>query len=231
MQGYILNTAPVKNEDLIVHILTPVSIKRLYRFYGSRHSIVHRGKKIDFEEEGNGLFLPKLRNVVHLGFAWEKSLDRVYVWQRFIGLLHKHLWEVYALDSFYFEMLQKGGEKMHRQNPLRVGLEMYAELLGFEGRAEHTSPYIQGERYQSIGIDTPSAKNESERGGETCFVCGERLGARISLGRAFLFAHPYCIGGRVFVKDMILEFLALKSALHVPDGEVEGLWEVLIKGF
>ncbi|PAF42344.1 recombination protein RecO [Helicobacter sp. 11S02596-1] len=203
MQGYILNTIPVKNEDLIAQILTPFAIKRLYRFYGARHSIVHLGKKIDFEEEGNGLFLPKLRNVIHLGFAWENNLDRSYVWQRFIRLLSKHLFDIYELDSFYFDMLEDGAKKMFKQNPLRVVLEMYAGLLDFEGRGDR---------------------------GQKCFVCGEKISEEISLARAFLFAHPSCIGGARFPQDQIVEFLASKSTLHLDDEVVERLWEILMKG-
>ncbi|PAF47411.1 recombination protein RecO [Helicobacter sp. 12S02232-10] len=203
MQGYILNTIPIKNEDLIVHILTPFGIKRLYRFYGARHSIIHLGKKIDFEEEGNGFFLPKLRNVMHLGYPWENNLDRVYIWQRFIGLLNKHLFDIYELDSFYFNMLQDGAIKLSKQNPLRVGLEMYAELLSFEGRGDK---------------------------GERCFICGSKTGEQISLARAFLFAHPTCIGGKTFKKSDILKFLALKTTLHFCDEDVERMWEILTKG-
>ncbi|PAF43411.1 recombination protein RecO [Helicobacter sp. 11S03491-1] len=203
MQGYILNTLPVKNEDMIVHILTPTSIKRLYRFYGARHSMIHIGKKIDFEEEGGGIFLPRLRNVMHLGHHWENTLERVYVWQRFIRLLNTHLIDVYELDSFYFDMLNRGANKLSIQNPLRVALEMYAELLGFEGRDDR---------------------------GRQCFVCGEATNHEVGLGRAFLFGHLRCIGGRAFHKDKILEFLSTKSTLHLEDKIIEGMWEVLIKG-
>lgn len=51
MQGYILSMQKTRNEDMIVKILTPMYIKTLYRFYGTRHSIINIGRKIDFEEE------------------------------------------------------------------------------------------------------------------------------------------------------------------------------------
>ncbi|PAF50641.1 recombination protein RecO [Helicobacter sp. 13S00477-4] len=204
MQGYILNTIPVKNEDMLVHILTPLSIKRLYRFYGARHSIVHLGKKIDFEEEGNGLFLPKLRNIMHLGYSWESDLDRVYVWQRFMRLLGKHLFDIYELDNFYFNMLEMGADRLCKQNPLRVVLEMYAELLSFEGRDDK---------------------------GRQCFICGNNIGNEVALGRSFLFAHAKCIGGsRAFKKIQILDFLSQKSTIGMNDDIVEKIWEILKQG-
>ncbi len=49
MQGYIIHITRVKDEDLIVTILTQNVIKTTYRFYGARHSSVHLGYKIDFE--------------------------------------------------------------------------------------------------------------------------------------------------------------------------------------
>ncbi|PAF53101.1 recombination protein RecO [Helicobacter sp. 13S00482-2] len=203
MQGYILKIIPLKNEDIIAHILTPNSIKRLYRFYGARHSIIHLGKKIDFEEQENGIFLSRLRNVIHLGYRWENDLNRVYVWQRFIQMLHTHLFDVYEIDRFYFEMLESGAKKIKVQNPLRVALEMYAELLGFEGRDDKS---------------------------QSCFVCGGILEKKISLGRAFLLGHPNCLKGNVFdIKD-ILDFLHSKQTLHLDDDTVEKMWGILLKG-
>lgn len=204
MQGYIINTTAVKNEDVLVRILTPKAIKRLYRFYGARHSIVHIGKKIDFEEEGNGFFLPRLRNIMQLGYKWEGNLERVYIWQRFIRLLDAHLLDISQLDSFYFDMLEKGAQKLLRQNPLRVVLEMYAELLEFEGRNDR---------------------------GEICFICGETLGQDVSLGRAFLFGHPHCIQAKIFQKASIVQFLSKKTAIDLQDYIVEEIWEILCKGF
>lgn len=204
MQGYVINTVAAKNEDMIVRILTLKTIKRLYRFYGARHSIIHVGKKIDFEEEGNGFFLPRLRNIMQLGHKWENDLDRVYVWQRFIRLLDTHLHDIYELDSFYFNMLQKGAQKLLNQNPLRVVLEMYAELLEFEGRNDR---------------------------GEKCFVCGETIGENVSLARSFLFGHPQCIRAKVFQKALIVQFLSTKTTIDLQDYVVEEFWEVLNRGF
>lgn len=203
MQGYVLRTIPLKNEDIIVHILTHHSLKRLYRFYGARHSIIHLGKKIDFEEQSNGVFISRLRNVVHLGYKWESDLSRVYVWQRFIQMLHSHLFDVYELDKFYFEMLENGAQKLKVQNPLRVALEMYAELLKFEGRDDK---------------------------GDRCFLCGEALEDGVSIGRAFLLGHPHCIKGNIFNRQDIFDFLHTQQTLHLDDEIVEKMWGVLLKG-
>ncbi len=74
MQGYILHTQSIKDEDLIVYILSPTQVIKSFRFYGMRHSNILNGYKIDFELEENLRFLPRLKDVIHLGFSW--ILDR-----------------------------------------------------------------------------------------------------------------------------------------------------------
>lgn len=112
MQGYILSMQKTRNEDMIVKILTPMYIKTLYRFYGTRHSIINIGRKIDFEEEPSMTFLPKLKHILHLGFKWESDSARYYVWQHFIKLFYKHLIDVYEIDEFYFRLLEEGAQKI-----------------------------------------------------------------------------------------------------------------------
>jgi hypothetical protein len=51
MQGFIVNINRVKEEDLIVSILTKDKLHTLYRFYGARHGSINIGFKIDFEIE------------------------------------------------------------------------------------------------------------------------------------------------------------------------------------
>lgn len=205
MQGFILSIRKVKNRDLILRILTPSKILDLYRFYGVRHSILALGKKIDFDTERNALFLPKLRNILELGHSWEKEYSRVYVWQFFIALLSAHLKEIEEIEPFYFELLEKGAKKNKRQNPMRVALEMSADLIGYEGR---------------------NARAHHNR----CFVCDEELGDEVSLGQAFLFAHPFCISGDCFNKEKILEFLDSGLSVHLSDDEIELLWKILSLG-
>ena len=49
MQGYIINLNRVKDEDLIVTILSKGRLETLYRFYGARHGTINIGFKIDYE--------------------------------------------------------------------------------------------------------------------------------------------------------------------------------------
>ena len=60
MQGYIIDIKPVKDDDLIVSILTENELLTTYRFYGARHSNINIGYKIDFEliDAGGGLGIP-----------------------------------------------------------------------------------------------------------------------------------------------------------------------------
>ena len=204
MQGYILQMQKTRTEDMIVKILTQRDIKTLYRFYGARHSIINIGRKIDFEEQTQLGFLPKLKHIVHLGYRWESQHDRYYIWQHFIKLLYKHLADVYEIDSFYFELLDSGANKLMLQNPKRVVLEMYATLLNHEGRA-------------FVNV-------ESEM---QCFVCQQRLADSAALGRAFLLAHKECIGGRAFILEKMSSFLQTQSTILLEDDEVDHLWEIL----
>lgn len=204
MQGYILSMRRTKGEDMIVRVLTPTYIKTLYRFYGARHSIINLGHKIDFEEELQLSFMPKLKNLLHLGHRWEKQRHRFYIWQSFIKLLDKHLSDVLEIDEFYFSLLNQGALAFEAQNPKRVALEMYASILNFEGRANVTE--------------------------NKCFACGENLEAKVALGRAFLFAHQQCIGGKSFPLAQILNFLHTQNTILFEDEQIDELWEILNLG-
>ena len=78
MQGYILHKTSIKNQDLLLRVLTPNKLIELYRFYGMRHSIIDTGRKIDFDIQHNGYFIPKMRNILQLSYPWEKEYERVY---------------------------------------------------------------------------------------------------------------------------------------------------------
>ena len=41
MQGFIVNLNKVKEEDLIVTIVSRNSLDTLYRFYGARHGVIN----------------------------------------------------------------------------------------------------------------------------------------------------------------------------------------------
>ena len=64
MQGYIIDIKPVKDDDLIVAILTEHEVLTTYRFYGARHSNINLGYKIDFELENTRANIPRLKDVI-----------------------------------------------------------------------------------------------------------------------------------------------------------------------
>ena len=86
MQGYILRVQKVRDEDLLVFVLTPNLLVKSYRFFGARHSNIMTGYKIDFELEQEAKFLPKLRSILHLGFKWLLERDKLIIWQQFTFL-------------------------------------------------------------------------------------------------------------------------------------------------
>jgi len=87
MQGYIINFNPVKDEDLIVTVLTKESVLTLYRFYGARHSHINLGYKIDFEAKSSiKSTIPQLSGVLHLASKWNLEHARMFIWQPFVKL-------------------------------------------------------------------------------------------------------------------------------------------------
>ena len=202
MQGYILNITKAKNEDLIVTILTQKRIHTLYRFYGARHSTINLGYKIDFEIEYQLGYLPKLRNITHLGYSWLKEMQKNLVWQQFIKLYYNHLKDLEEVESFYIELLDKIAKKLTKQNPYRAIIEGYVELLEHEGRL-HTEPY--------------------------CFVCETHV-EDPALARAFLPAHPACIGQESFSKTKLSYLYSYKDAQFFDDEEIQRLWQIILQG-
>ncbi|GAA6982281.1 recombination protein RecO [Helicobacter pylori] len=204
MQGFLLQTQSIRDEDLIVHVLTKNQLKTLYRFYGKRHSVLNVGRKIDFEEENDDKFLPKLRNILHLGYIWEREMERLFFWQRFCTLLFSHLEGVHSLDSIYFDTLDDGANKLSKQHPLRVILEMYATLLNFEGRLQS---------YNS------------------CFLCDKKLERSATLAQGFVLAHPSCLKSKSLDLEKIQAFFRTQSTIDLETEEVEELWRTLNLGF
>lgn len=137
MQGYILNINKVKDEDLIVTILTDKNILNLYRFYGSRHSTIQLGYKIDFEAVQSGKStISLLRNVLHLPNKWEFDREKIYHWQTFIKLLNVHLREIENVDDYFIKILDTASSKITMQNPKRTLIESYIDILKYEGRLQ-----------------------------------------------------------------------------------------------
>lgn len=204
MQGFILKTTKVRDEDCIVDVLSESALMRAYRFYGARHSNITQGYKIDFELSQNQSFLPRLSGVMHLGYAWLGNREKLLFWQQFMRLLHAHLKDAESLDKFYYELLTDAAARFGRQNPRRIIVESYAKILRFEGRL-HDEPY--------------------------CFLCDEEISENIALCRGFLPAHERCSQRAGFAQDEILEFLRSGRTLNLSDEAVEMLYDIALEGF
>lgn len=204
MKGFIINLNRVKEEDLIVTIVSQKSLDTLYRFYGSRHGTINIGFKIDYEKESSAKSsISRLKDVVHIGYKWINDTKKLRLWQHFITLFYPHLKEVEDLHPFYFDLLENASNEWGLRNPKRVAVESYVKLLEHEGRlhSEHT-----------------------------CFLCSEPIEGEISLIRAFLPTHHYCSKTMPITPHALNELYTNKSSLFLSDREVERLWMVLLEG-
>lgn len=203
MQGYIIDIKPVKDDDLIVTILTENHLYTTYRFYGARHSNINIGYKIDFELENTRANIPRLKDVIQLGFEWILNYEKMYCWQRFIKLFHPHLKDLEEIDSYYFYLLDYLTHIMIKQNALRAICETYINLLEHEGRL-HTN-------YE-------------------CLLCENVIKKDISLVRSFLPVHAKCTYSKVFDIKKIKELFEEKKLISFTDEEVEYLWNIILQG-
>ncbi|MDR1976229.1 MAG: recombination protein RecO [Campylobacteraceae bacterium] len=206
MQGFIVHINRVKDEDLIVTILTEDKLLPTYRFYGARHSVINTGYMIDFETElSSRSNLAQLRHVMHLAQNWNLDRDRFYFWQSFVKLFYEHLRDVENVDKFYFDLLKSSSEKWYRQNPKRVAVEAYLNLLQFEGRL-HSLEY--------------------------CFLCEEKIEEEsVALARAYLPAHTECIHNKGIHIDKLKQLFHKKKTLFLDDDEAEYLYRIMNEGF
>jgi len=204
MQGFIINLNTVKDEDLIVTIISKNSLDTLYRFYGARHGVINLGFKIDYEKEGSAKSsIERLKDVIHIGFKWINDYEKLRLWQNFLGLFYKHLKDAYEIDDFYFDLIDNASKTWDKQNPKRVAVESYVKLLEHEGRL-HT---------------------EME-----CFLCHQEIQGEISLIRAYLPTHKECTHTLSISQNGLKELYKNKSSLFLSDKEVERLWYVLLEG-
>jgi recombinational DNA repair protein (RecF pathway) len=202
LRGFILNTTLVKEEDLVVTILTKNKILRLYRFYGARHSTINVGFLIDFEEEETTVQINRLRNVMQIGFEFLLDINKMMIWQNFIKLFNEHFFEVEEIDSFYFDLLMDILNNFDR-NPKRVLVENYIKLLEFEGRLH----------------------NEFE-----CFLCEKPINNRVNLARGYLTACEECIPKKGFEIEKIKTLFNEKKTLLLDEKEIESLYKILMLG-
>ena len=190
---------------MIVTVLTQNSVETLYRFYGARHSTINIGYMIDFEiEYSQKTTIGRLKDVIHIGFSWIHDFNRLRIWQDFVKLFYPHLRDAKDIDSFYFDLLFNAQEKFKKQNPKRVVVESYAQLLEYEGRLH--SEFV-------------------------CFLCERSIDEEnINLVRAYLPAHISCTHKLPLKKNSIKELFLNKSTLFLDDGEVENLYITLLEG-
>ena len=204
MQGYIIDIKAVKDDDLIVSILTENHIYTTYRFYGARHSNINIGYKIDFELETNmKSSIPRLKDVIQLGFQWIFDNEKLYCWQRFIKLFYPHLKDIEEVDSFYFNLLDNLSHLMIKQNPKRAICKIYLKLLEHEGRLNNN--------YE-------------------CFLCENEIKNDVSLVRSFMPVHTSCSYGRAFNIKKIEELFEEKNLISFQDDEVDYLWKIILQG-
>ena len=203
MQGYIIDTKTVKDDDLIITILCENELITSYRFYGARHSNINIGYKIDFELEKTKSSIPRLKDVMQLGFPWILNTQKMYAWQRYLKLFFSHLKELEELEPFYFFLLDNLVLKIEKQNVLRAILESYLLLLEHEGRL-HTD--------------------------FECLICEVEINSNLSILRGFLPIHKECIKGKVFDYKKIKELFLSKKTINLKDEEVENLFEILLFG-
>ena len=205
MQGYIINLNRIKDEDLIVTILTQNSIKTVYRFYGARHSTIHLGYKIDFEAVPSlKSTLPQLRSIMHLGTAWNTHRERMLIWQPFIRLFYTHLKDIGTIDTFYFDLLESSATIWQKQNPKRIAIEAYVKLLRHEGRLH--DDFI-------------------------CFNCEEEIDHELTLIRGFLPAHKSCAWNQTFELLHVKQLFEEGSTIALDDDQIDVLWKILLEGF
>jgi len=204
MQGFIVNLNKVKEEDLIVSILSKNNLDTLYRFYGARHGTINLGFKIDYEkEESAKSSIARLKDVIHLSYSWIGDYRLLQLWQEFTKLFYIHLKESDFSDSFYFELLENASKLWNKQNPKRVGIESYVKLLEHEGRL-HTE--------------------------SNCFLCSKKIETDISLIRAYLPTHQHCSKTMPINKKALNELYKTKSSMFLSDKEVQRLWNILLEG-
>ncbi|MCK4442406.1 MAG: recombination protein RecO, partial [Sulfurovaceae bacterium] len=145
----------------------------------------------------------QIRKISHISFPWIFSPNHLSIWQSFIKLFEPHLkWSV-QIDRFYFDLLLKIAKKWHKQNPKRLAVEAYIEILEYEGRL-----YDKG----------------------FCHICENILDERVGLMRAYLLAHPKCIYSYSYDKQQIFKLFNSKSTISIEDNVVNELFNTLLKG-
>jgi len=201
LRGFILHTQLVKEEDLVVTILTKNNVLRLYRFYGARHSVINIGYLIDFEIEETQIHINRLRNIMQIGFDFLLDNEKMLIWQNFIKMMYAHIFDVDEIDSFYFYLLEDIIKNFNR-NPKRVLIESYIKLLKFEGRLSDFE----------------------------CFLCDKPITSKVNLARGYLCACENCIPKKGFEIEKIKFLFENEKTTLLNNQEIESLYKILSLG-
>lgn len=207
LQGFVLGVRKVKEEDLLVTVITQSKIKTLYRFYGARHSSINLGYKIDFAAEPiQNRQLLRLRDVTHLGYGWLRDRNKLLAWQTFCQLLGEHLKEVNEHGGLYFELLNSAADRLDKSSAKRTLIETYVNMLKNEGRLHEPSE---------------------------CFFCSEKINENenVALTRGLLPSHERCVFQPGFNKQKIDDFFESGNTISMDNAEVEALYAVMLLGF
>ena len=190
---------------MIVTLLSPKSVKRYYRFYGARHSILQMGYLIDYEEEHGGAnFLPRLRNLSHIGFPWLYDREKLMLWHQFIGIFERHFRDIESVESFYFETLLEAAKRWERQSPKRLIIEVCINILKYEGR-----------------LQPPNH----------CVICNNSIEEDVAFLKGFLPTHPECSKAPMNNKKQIVHLFKSGSTILLDDKNIEQLYLIALKGF
>ena len=204
MKDFILNTVRVRDEDLIVRILTRDEVISLYRFYGARHSYINVGYLIDFHiEESAKTTIKRLRHVTQIPFKFLFDMNKTLYFKEYIRLLNKHFTDVSKVDSFYYDSLLKLCENLHERDVKRAIIEHYVTLLEKEGRLHNDF---------------------------VCFLCERKVEEKIALARSYLPAHEKCIMSSGFEREKLEVLFNEKKSILFSDEEIERLWRILELG-
>jgi len=205
LKGFILKLNRAKNEDMVVTILSEKDIGVYYRFYGARHSVLQLGYLIDFEiEQDRANFLPRVRNITHIGFSWLYDREKLLLWHRFISIFEPHFREVTQIDNFYFELLLSAAKKWQKQNSKRLIIESFIKILQYEGHLHKI---------------------------DKCIICNQKIENQISFIKGLVPTHSECSHSFALSKVDIDYLFKEALSLYLSDEEVNFLSEIVLKGF
>ena len=204
LKGFILKVQKAKNEDIIVTILSQNSVKKYYRFYGARHSILQLGYLIDFETEESGTYMPQVRRVSHIGFDWLYNREKLMLWHRFISIFEPHFRDINEIEPFYYESLLKAAKRWNKQSAKRLIVETYINILKYEGRVLPLS---------------------------TCVLCKQKIENSISVIDGFLPTHSSCSHTESVEYKAIKRLFEEATTIDLDDNTIDRLYLIALKGF